>query len=1793
MEQNNLEKENAASIPPINPMPEKRPNKYLLIFVWILRKINNLIWGILRFLVVLWLLFKLPLVQNWLAQRAATFLSNELNAKIEVGYVELEFFNKAILKDVYIEDQNGDTLLHAKQLRAYIDLISITQNHINVNRIELRDAYLNYQRIANEKDFNLYFLLNYFAGTKKTKDPNKRGLKLSITEARLLNTRFHYMDAAAGTELNVQAKHAYIFAPNDSMNIPKKFIRADSVFLDSATIEVIRFQNTPLPQTVSVSIETTSTGKDTIIVHQGDAPAPSWDIRAERMRTRGVVFKLKNTLAKPAPERDLDFNDLQVQDINLSVDKFSMYQGDFKGNVRHLSAREARGFNVLSLRGNAFVNSQRVHITDLRLKTPYSDIGDFLSFEYEHYTDFYDFVNKVKMQASFHNSTIALRDIIAFAYPLKEIDFFSTNANVPISISGSANGIINNLRIRNIDLRVGSHTIIKGNMSLNDVTVNDAGFMDLQFEELQTSYTDLVPLLSFIKLPTELQRLGLMHFKGNYTGYFKDFVAFGDLRTSVGAATMDLKMNLRQGMQNAKYSGNVQLQNFDLGTVLANPNFGKMGLHTQINGSGLTLASLNTAFRGGKVDSFTFKNYIYRDILLDAQIQNYLFDGNLVINDANLEVEVKGIADLRDTLPKIDLEGHVRYADFKSLNISEEFSTFKIDSFRIQATGDKIAELKGKAFFNDINIVRLGKHVFIDSFLLVSEDSMRWRTRRIPGDSIRRDTLGLEKRNYIKVFSDLGTLRLAGAYDMKNLPKSMARYIQSYYPNLFKTLENIEALQMAKLVQVDSLNPIVHQRFRLQLNIDTTYNFTQLIDTNFHSISRLSARAFFNSLDDTLNIETKVGALEYGNIYLADVNINGIGLQENLHLVNSFKTLRIGDSTFLPSFNFDLLAKGDTLKFATSLGELGKVASNINLAGKLSFTEKVLEINLDTANLSLLNKPWSISGDNYIRIGSNRIEAKNVRFSNEEQLIQINTLGENGLHAHAENVNLKWLYDLAPIPQIKLDGSFSAEVYMQDIFKQKDLSADIVIDRLFIDNHSKDTVNNKHLDNWGKTTIHLATPSLKDPIQATLVHHSEIIDSFNAKVKYTPFWAVEDANKKNHLDIKYNIQRAKTSMLNYFLTGVLSNITGHMSVKDGSIEGQIGKQVKMGGMGYVYNFGMMVDFLNTSYKIDSASVLFRDRGFFIVPYTTVMNALPTLPSVGAAGGSSQNIRPSVPIKDEKGQLAQLRGGIRHTNLNDFNLDLQFILKNNLVLNTAKGSNPMFYGTVYADGLVSMQGPFNNLKLTIDDAVTRENSFLVLPLDGPVDVDAKPFVDFVDKVQQRADSLLASQDGTNIPKISAGGFSLEINTRITEAARMQMVFDERTGEIMEGRGVGNLRLSYSADGVFGMDGSIEIKEGSYLFTYQNILNKEFTLSNRYKNRITWNGDPTDAVLDIKAEYRQKVSGLSNLISASSFDNDTYNSITRSAVDVSLGMNLKGQLFKPDLSFEISFPSLSTDVQAKVNPILNALQQNPNELNRQVFGLLALKQFLPSENSNNGGNIDFLSGSVNTIGELVSRNLSNYLTDLLGKMLSNQDVISGLEFDFGVMLQDKNTTDISSARNSSVQFGVDQMLFGRVRLYLGANVDIGNNNMGNLNGNTQGQVGSDFRLEVNLTPDGRFKATGYNRTENNLLGRINRSGIGISFSKDFRSFRQLFKDMKENRIAKRARRKEKRAQRNAPIEQVQLPPKPIEIEAEDLRLKDVPKTESTQPKVIEDKTNFIFKNNTIVPDSKEKKSDEKID
>ncbi|VAW16996.1 hypothetical protein MNBD_BACTEROID01-1985, partial [hydrothermal vent metagenome] len=74
-------------------------------------------------------------VQTFIARRIADVLAREVNAKIHIGHVDVNFFNKVTLKDVVLEGQSDDTLLIAPEITVEIDSFGLRRRFIAVGQL--------------------------------------------------------------------------------------------------------------------------------------------------------------------------------------------------------------------------------------------------------------------------------------------------------------------------------------------------------------------------------------------------------------------------------------------------------------------------------------------------------------------------------------------------------------------------------------------------------------------------------------------------------------------------------------------------------------------------------------------------------------------------------------------------------------------------------------------------------------------------------------------------------------------------------------------------------------------------------------------------------------------------------------------------------------------------------------------------------------------------------------------------------------------------------------------------------------------------------------------------------------------------------------------------------------------------------------------------------------------------------------------------------------------------------------------------------------------------------------------------------------------------------------------------------------------------------------------------------------------------------------------------------------------------------------------------------------------------
>lgn len=108
-------------------------------------------------LAVLFAIFLNSKVQTSAVRSVLQELSCALETDMEVGGVEYSFPNKLTITDLYIADQQSDTLLYIDTVRARFSLLGFFHKKILFSSVELRSAYVNAYTIADGTDSFLVF----------------------------------------------------------------------------------------------------------------------------------------------------------------------------------------------------------------------------------------------------------------------------------------------------------------------------------------------------------------------------------------------------------------------------------------------------------------------------------------------------------------------------------------------------------------------------------------------------------------------------------------------------------------------------------------------------------------------------------------------------------------------------------------------------------------------------------------------------------------------------------------------------------------------------------------------------------------------------------------------------------------------------------------------------------------------------------------------------------------------------------------------------------------------------------------------------------------------------------------------------------------------------------------------------------------------------------------------------------------------------------------------------------------------------------------------------------------------------------------------------------------------------------------------------------------------------------------------------------------------------------------------------------------------------------------------------
>ena len=494
----------------------------------------------------------------------------------------------------------------------------------------------------------------------------------------------------------------------------------------------------------------------------------------------------------------------------------------------------------------------------------------------------------------------------------------------------------------------------------------------------------------------------------------------------------------------------------------------------------------------------------------------------------------------------------------------------------------------------------------------------------------------------------------------------------------------------------------------------------------------------------------------------------------------------------------------------------------------------------------------------------------------------------------------------------------------------------------------------------------------------------------------------------------------------------------------------------------------------------------------------IQDARFTLPKFGLAYSASGPVevdREGIHLRDlnvtDASGTATVGGSILFNEYKYFSFDLSAELDELTIIDVDDAQDLPFYGEIHASGPASLTGPLSNATLRSEAARTTPDSELFIPVsEGGIDqgsgfiifADSTGRIPDLDDLTQR-DNILADRPAGEPSFIE--GLEIDINVIAPEESTVNLVFDKVVGDVVTAVGSGRVQLQRQG-GEFFVYGNFNVTDGTYLFTAGEVFVRRFNISS---GTLTWDGPPTNAQLDIQAEYRTRAStaGLPG-------------ERTEGRIPVNVLLDIGGRVATPRVDLSLARVRDERD-NFLGTEALDAILNQPDRTTEYATSVLLTNTFLlttesftqgqgPRSDGTSGGSLATAGNQLafNSVSQLVASQLNRYL----GAALPNVDLNLGLQG------EDPNDLDVI--------YGVALRLLNERLVIRGEGVYTGNDPDQQQAQGPQGEFVVEVRLSNRVSVEAFYRRTGDELTQNRTL--TSSTGAGLSYQTEFATWRELF-------------------------------------------------------------------------------------
>jgi len=1635
---------------------------------------GKILLGIFIFILLLLLFIRSPWGQGIITEKLVSYISDKTNTEVAIDRLFITFGGDIYLEGLYLEDKNGDTLVYSRKLEADVPLWPIIRgNGFAIDNLEWSGVRANITRQDTLQGFNFEFLMDAFASADTTTtatptDTTATSMQISVGDVDLKDFKLSYIDGYMGIETRVDL---------GSLVVEMQEFNLDSMAFEvgDASLENTRFtylQTKPFPEQEQ----------------QEDSPMPFFSV--ESLKINNVVGDYQSIPDGFLADVDIDALLLEMPEADLSQQKILIEMLGLKNSeiliktTQTAEASETSETTTKSQEENALFEwpAWQVEVQEISL----------LSNRFRFFMD-----GATPQPGAFNPNAISLRDFTFVANDLVLAQ--SLKARVEKLNFEEISGL--DLKESSFELEISEERLAVSDLGLQlnqnnlqgNLVINYDSFaqfleqpenasVDLDVPNFNLDLKDLFRIQPDLKQNEYLAALAEKELRGSFSAEGKlSEIEIGNTNvkwgqnTSLSASGKVFNAtnpeNISFNFQNIQFiSGKADLrpfiQNLDLGIELP----GRMELVGDVNGSPENIkvdAVLKSSSGNIAVDGH-FQTA--PGIAFNANIQvTELEVGQLLQNPAlgpvSLEISATGSGEDLNSLDAV-VEGNVgsfTYSEYEFENINlyaeledgEGFANIDYKDENLNMELESFVDLDSVAPAIAVNLNIIGADLMALGITTRPVNTAMELEAVFEGNAEEFDLVAnisesifvYDNESYLMGDMDLlahvrnDTTSMDIDNRMLNLrlrsntrPADFINALGRHYQSYYSEGDRLDTIE----------NPV---NLELRAEINPSPILEEVFLPRLEELDTVNIRVDFNEREKMLAGNVDLPHVVYFGSEIDSLAFTIDSDREGFRFNLGLQSLDAGPLAIKEtSLEGQLIVEELLLQFTSNYED--EVLMNIK--SWISREDDVLQIHIDPENLVLNSKPWNIEPENEILIGDQSWELNDFRLYRNNQFLRAGNDLEGVEKEHIgiefQNFNLAALLSYLNPEDVLASGNMNGNLIIEEPFAETGLLADLTI------------------RDFGVVGVPLGVLTLDaEAIGSSTYNFDLALKEGDADLDLTGSYVANE--QAANLDMQLDLNEIKMEVIENFSDGAIT-------AADGSFSGQI----MVGGTTVDPEYDGFLDFNQAAFTVAMLDAP------FVLPNERLR--------LDDEGVYMDNFR----IVDANGNPFIINGAVLTESFINPEFDLSFSADNFKALSSTEEDNELYYGTAIFDATGSVTGNLELPKVELDLSVKEDTNLTYVISSASVGVEAREgVVVFVNR--QNPDRIL-TQTQNEADAVTFSGFQLNSYISIEENATFTVVIDEETGDHFQGSGEGDLLFDIYPNGRTTLSGRLELNDGYYEMSLYNLVTRRFDIVKG--SSIVWAGDPLDADLNITAVYKVETSASALMApQITGADMDTRNRF-RQELEFLVYLEIGGEISAPRISFGLDMPEDEQgSVGGQVYGRVQQINQQENELNKQVFSLLVLNRFFPGSGSDGagGGTMSFARDNLN---QALSDQLNIFSDRLLGDTGVNLNFGLDSYTDYqGESPEDRTQLDITAEKT---------FLDDRLKVSVGSEVDL----QGSSQGGEESPVIGNIGLEYLLTRDGRFRLEAFRRKsyENVIDGQLIVSGLALIFTKEFNKFNELW-------------------------------------------------------------------------------------